>query len=207
MSRAASRGKSILGESRSTFGMNRLFVPPPHHLAGGATPRNRALRRAGMPSARKPLPRGGRMGPSGLGQSPPRGAWMAMPTSSMTRTRHWRSALLFSSLDNFNGLAEQVFGPKEDDCFGPFSAGSRRTIMSGQSVTLPLLDSYLAAPHEHMTFPPAIEAVYDKQMSPYRLQVMERAFCVRSSSTMPFCLSSSCYCRAPRRSRWPCISV
>ncbi len=46
--------------------------------------------------------------------------------------------------------------------------------MSGQPVTLPVLDAYLAAPHQRMTFPPAIEAVYDEQMSPYRLQVMEK---------------------------------
>lgn len=46
--------------------------------------------------------------------------------------------------------------------------------MLDASVTLRALDAFLAAKPERMTFPPAIEAVYDEQMSPYRLQVMEK---------------------------------
>ena len=46
--------------------------------------------------------------------------------------------------------------------------------MSAPSLTLPMLDAYLAARPERMAFPPAIEAVYEQQMSPYRLKVMEK---------------------------------
>jgi diguanylate cyclase (GGDEF)-like protein len=45
--------------------------------------------------------------------------------------------------------------------------------MSDQPLTLAMLDAYLAQKHQRPRFPPAIEAVYNEQMSSYRLEVME----------------------------------
>lgn len=46
--------------------------------------------------------------------------------------------------------------------------------MPGQRLSLPMLDAYLAKDHARLAFPPPIEAVYDEQLSSYRLQVMEK---------------------------------
>lgn len=50
--------------------------------------------------------------------------------------------------------------------------------MSGPSVTLSILDAYIAAKPKDLTFPPAIETIYDEQMQTYRVRVMR-------SSVMP----------------------
>lgn len=46
--------------------------------------------------------------------------------------------------------------------------------MPHRSVTLPMLDAYIAAQKKGLTFPPAIEAIYDVQMLSYRLKVMAK---------------------------------
>jgi hypothetical protein len=45
--------------------------------------------------------------------------------------------------------------------------------MPDQPLTLATLEAYLAQKHQRASFPPAIETVYDEQMSSYRLEVME----------------------------------
>lgn len=45
--------------------------------------------------------------------------------------------------------------------------------MPDQPLTLAKLEAYLARKHQRTNFPPAIETVYDEQMSSYRLEVME----------------------------------
>lgn len=46
--------------------------------------------------------------------------------------------------------------------------------MLRHTVTLPMLDMYLATRRKGLTFPPALEALYDEQMQSYRLKVMAR---------------------------------
>lgn len=46
--------------------------------------------------------------------------------------------------------------------------------MPGQSVTLPMLEAYMAKKHKRLAFPAALESLYDRQMNSYRQKVMAR---------------------------------